>query len=116
METDTKKGRGRPNKWTAEYYRVFDDMEKRPAQNLYYASVTVHDLLHQQPGDFFLTATGRFRRQGIAEQIGRLYCTGKVTADQAQELTQAAIDQYQGGATVREVEHDIKAFRKSYLK
>ena len=114
METDTKNRRGRPVKWGASYYALWGDMEKRPAQNIYYASVIV-DLMQQKPGDFFLTARGNFRRQGIAEKIGRLYCAGKITADQAQELAQAAMDQYQDGATVREVERIIKVFAASYL-
>ena len=114
METATKNKRGRPAKFSNEYYSMWQDKEKRAAQNTYYASMIIL-MMESKRGSFFVTDRGNLRRQGIAEKIGRLYCAGKLTEDQAKELTQAAIDQYQSGATVKEVERTIKAFSDTYL-
>ncbi len=91
-----------------------EDPEKRTAQNIFYAGRTI-TLLGQHPGDFFITEKGNFRRQGIAEIIGRLHFAGKLTDEQAIELAESAMEVYKSGTKVKEVEKMITEFAKRYL-
>lgn len=116
METATKKKRGRPEVLPKEIYSaVYPDKERRTVQNNYYAVAIILDLLKQKPGDFFVSPKGNLRRQGIAEKIGRLYAAGKLTEEQARELSEAAMQEYEEGATVKEVVKHITVFAETCL-
>lgn len=112
MVSDTKK-RGRPRKFEAPLYDIFDSVEPRAAQNRYYAALTMFEILKERPGGFFVSARGNLRRQGIAEQIGRMYEAGLITADQGRELTQETIKDYNGGATVKEIVRNLSVLRQA---
>jgi len=112
METATKKKRGRPKSVygiLAEMY--YPNEEPRAAQNRLYAGTLVAELLGQKPGDFFITERGNYRRQGIAEKIGRMYEIGLIDEDDARNLAQQAIDLYNDGATVKEIEKCLSHIR-----
>ena len=108
-ETATKKKRGRPEVLPTATYSLFNEQERRTVQNQFYAGVTIIELLKQKPGDFFVTEKGKFRRQSIAERIGRLYCAGKLSEDEARELAEMAMRDYTAGATVKDVTARITA-------
>lgn len=111
METATKNKKGRPAKFTALHYNLFSEMEKRPAQNIYYAGRIVI-LAKQKQGDFFVTERGSFRRQGIAEQLGRIYEAGLATDAEILELLEQCIKEYNSGATVKEIEKRLRDTRQ----
>lgn len=113
METATKKGR--PRKFDNEVRAMFPEMTDRQFQNFMYAMEIVQGLLRQKPGDFFITEKGKYRRQGIAEKIGRLYCSGYLSEDETRQLVEAAIEDYNNGATVKEIERSIKRFAENYF-
>ena len=112
METATKNKRGRPRKISALWYASFSDKESRTVQNLYYLSL-VTSLLEEKPGGFFVTSKGNFRRNGIAEQIGRAYDDGLITEEQVRELVDITINQYKNGRKVKEIESDLRIFRQT---
>ena len=113
MEAATKKKRGRPNKWSTDYYSLVSDMEKRRAQNFYYASITI-SLIKQKPGEFFVTKKGNFRRIGIAEQIGRMKEANITSDEELIKLTQTCIDEYNNGATIKDIEKNLRHLRLLY--
>ncbi len=107
MEAATKNKRGRPKTFSEITYSFIDDVEQRAAQNKIYATAAI-ELLEQKPGDFFLTNKGNFRRQGIAEQIGRLIHAGYAT-ELCKEIAEAAITFYEKGYSVKTIEKWIRA-------
>ena len=111
METATKKKRGRPAQFTALDYEILSCRSNRAAQNLYYAARLAQGILKQRPGDFFITESGYYRRQGIAEKIGRMYVDGIIDEDDARNLAQQAIDLYNDGTTVKEIEKCLSYIR-----
>ena len=111
MEADTKKKRGRPAGFPEELYMINSDKEKRPAQNLYYATMIV-SLLDQNPGDFFLRENKSYRRQGVAEKIGRMYASGKITEDEARTLALEAMKLYEKGVSCKELEKRLARLSK----
>lgn len=116
MVSDTENKRGRPAKFNEALYMIWDDREKRAAQNIYYAGFTVREILNQKPGDFFVNKRGTFRRQAIAEQIGRIYKEGLLTADQCRELAQVAMDEYNGGDSTKAIAKTLTALRLKLRK
>ena len=113
MESATKKKRGRPPKHEA-MYTVFPDMEKRAAANLYFAAKFVRDVAGEKPGgndNFFLTNRGKLKRQGIAEQLGRMLEAELITIEEGQELMQWAIDRYNSGDSVKQIESTLRLYR-----
>lgn len=111
METATKKKRGRPKSVYGKMADVFPEMEPRAAQNMLYAGKLVN-MLGQKPGDFFVTERGNYRRQGIAEKIGRMYESDLIDEEEARDLAQWAIDFYNDGNTVKEIEQALSIIRK----
>lgn len=111
MEAATKKKRGRPARFPEDLYTVCSNMEKRPAQNWYYAGLLVA-MLDQNPGDFFLRENKSYRRQGVAEKIGRMYFNGKITEDEARTLALEAIKLYEKGVSCKELEKRLARLAK----
>lgn len=113
MEAATKKKRGRPksaNTIAAEM--VFTEKETRAAQNLLYA-MTCIDKIGGRNNPFFTTAKGNIRRQGIAEQLGRMLEADLITVEQAKELAQWAIDDYNSGASVKQIESTLRLYKQT---
>lgn len=106
----TKNKRGRPTKIGATWYAGFNDKEKRTAQNVYYLAETIR-ITNDKPGGFFVTSKGNFRRNGIGEQIGRAYVDGLITEEQVRELADTAMNQYENGRKVKEIEKDLRTLR-----
>lgn len=111
MEAATNNKRGRPCAYTELLYAALYEEEKRPAQNKYHAGATV-SMLQQQPGDFFITDKGNFRRQGIAEQIGRMIYEG-YPEEFCKKVAETAIELYKKGVSVKALEKWIRTGRKT---
>ena len=112
MVSDTKNKRGRPKKpVTIAAEMFFTEKGTRAAQNIGYAAELIV-LLGQKPGDFFYSSRGNIRRQGIAEQIGRMLDAELITPDQARELTEQCIKDYENGETVKEITKHLTYFRQ----
>ena len=112
MEAATENKRGRPRMFKDMLYAIYSDKEKRVAQNLYYAGCTI-TLLQQHPGDFFITEKGNLRRQGIAEQIGRMSVEG-FTEEDCKKIAETAMKLFERGWTVKALEHWIRHGRKTH--
>lgn len=111
MEAATKNKRGRPEKFSKVIYAVWSDKEKRTAQNITYAGEII-ERMQQKPGDFFITEKGNLRRQGIAEQIGRMFDDGYSEEDCIQ-IAKLAMKMVENGWTVKAVEQWIRTNRKT---
>jgi len=114
MVSDTKNKRGRPSKHSA-MYTAFPEKEKRTAANMYFAMGFITDVMKEKPGDknnFFISEKGNIRRQGIAEQIGRMLDAELITPDQARELAEECIKDYENGQTVKEITRHLSYFRQ----
>lgn len=107
MVADTENKRGRPCIHPDFLYAIFNDREKRSAQNMYYAGAAT-TLLNQQPGDFFITDKGNYRRQGIAEQIGRMYKQDGYLESDCKKVYEMALDLYTRGYKVKTIEKWIR--------
>lgn len=115
MEADTKNKKGRPSKHSATY-TVFPEKEKRTAANMYFAMKLIVDVIGEKPGDknnFFITEKGNIRRQGIAEQLGRMLEADLITVEQAKELAQYAINDYNSGESVKQIEKNLRHLRQA---
>ncbi len=111
METATKK-RGRPRKHEI-IETALPELEKRTAQNLYYAMLAIIQFAEGRTDSFFVTNKGNIRRQGIAEQIGRMYEDGTITEEQARELINTCKEDYKGGAAVKDIEANLRLLRQA---
>lgn len=107
MVAATKNKRGRPRIYGDILYTIYFDEEKRVAQNKYYVGATVK-MMDQKPGDFFVTPKGNLRRQGIAEQIGRMNKQDGYTEDECKKVCNWAMDLYAKGYKVKAIEHWIR--------
>lgn len=110
MEADTKNKKGRPVIFKDPLYAIYFDKEKRTAQNLYYAGDAIQ-MMAQKPGDFFITSKGNLRRQGIAEQIGRLHRQDGFPEDYCKDICYQAISLVNDGESVKTVEQKIRNLR-----
>ena len=61
---------------------------------------------------FFVTSHGGFRRNGIAEQIGRMRIEELATDEELTELTRQAIRDYENGQKVKDIEKRLRNVRK----
>lgn len=112
MEAATKNKRGRPRIYGDMLYSIYYDKEKRAAQNVYYAGKAI-TMLQQQPGGFFVTERGNIRRQGIAEQIGRMSEEGYTDAD-CKKIAEMAMDLFKRGYKAKAIERWIRQGRKTH--
>ena len=113
MEAATKNRRGRPKlPGTIAAEMIFTEKETRAAQNMYYAGTFIHNAGYSY-NSFFVTGKGNFRRQGIAEQIGRMLKADLITIEQAKELAQLAIDDYNSGTSVKQIESTLRLYRQA---
>ena len=117
METDTKKKRGRPRTVAGEMARIDQDQVVsenglRAATNMYYSYHLILELYGKpEKGSFFRSPDGKLRRLGIAEQIGRMYEDDLITEQEARDLVEQSIQEYESGATVKEIEQILRLLR-----
>lgn len=112
-EAATKKKRGRPPTHPQEIYDLmFPDEERRPVQNKMYAYELI-SLLDERGKAFFVTDKGKFRRQGIAEKIGRMYSKGLITDDESRSLAADCMKDYENGEPVKQIEKRLALLRDS---
>jgi len=116
MEAATQNRRGRPKsitRKTIEETGLYTLDTMRGAMNQSYAGMCILQVAEAKSGEesFFVTKCGNFRRQGIAEQIGRIYHAELLTLEQCKELMIAAIEEYESGKSVKEVEKHLRDFR-----
>lgn len=119
MEAATKNKRGRPELLPAAYYAAFPEMERRATQNKYYAHVCIHYIATETPAtanNFFVTPKGNTRRQGIAEQLGRIYAEGIASLEECRELLETIKQEYAAGASVKDLERKLRRTRQALTK
>lgn len=109
-EAATKKGR--PPKYRETLYNLSPGADKRTAQNRYYAALALHRLSEDPKDTFFLTAGGSIKRNGILEQIGRLYAAGLASKDECRELIAACKREGLSGTPVKDIERRLRALRR----
>ena len=111
MVADTKK-RGRPKspqRIATDIY--FPEMEVRTASNLIFAMKAI-DTIGMRKDSFFVTQRGNVRRQGIAEQIGRMLEAELITVEEARELAETCMKDYEDGTPVKEIESTLRLLRQ----
>ena len=122
MEADTEKKRGRPRTFAGTMGRnmkdtIFVDDGLRAATNKYYAMKGLQayygELDKAKNGSFFISDNRKVRRQGIAEQLGRMLVAELITTEQAKELAQWAIDDYNSGTSVKQIESTLRLYRQT---
>lgn len=119
MESDTKKKRGRPQTIAGimadEYLNaVVVETDKRAAMNFYYACTFLRECYGRpENGSFFISEHGKVRRQGIAEQLGRMLEAELITIEQAKELAQEAEQEYKSGKSVKEIAKALAFLRQA---
>ena len=125
MEAATKKKRGRPRTFAGSMGRdmkdtIFVDDGLRAATNKYYAMEGLQayygELDKAENGSFFISDNRKVRRQGIAEQLGRMLVAELITTEQAKELAQWAIDTYNNGTSVKQIESTLRLYRQTLQK
>ncbi len=112
MEAATKKKRGRPAQFKDGLYTIYYDKEKRTAQNLYFAGKG-YDLLGDAYQSFFFTEKGKWKRQGIAEQIGRMYEQDQFKKEDCVTIGETAVKLIEKGWKVKSIERWIRNGRKT---
>ena len=110
MVAATKKRRGRPRSVIGILAAEMPDMEHRKAMNVLYAAHAINTLTDRDP--FFVTQHGDIRRQGIAEQIGRMIEDESITEDEARELIARCKEEYANGARVKEIEQTLRSLHQ----
>jgi hypothetical protein len=86
------------------------DGGERARTNLVYCFYTVK-LNEQEFKPFFATDYGGFRRNGIAEQIGRMREEELATDEELIELTRQCIKDYENGEKVKDIEKRLRYLR-----
>lgn len=118
MESDTEKKKGRPQTIAGIMSRIYKkdnilDTGERAAINYYYAIRFLNGCYGElESGSFFLSANRKVRRQGIAEQLGRMLEADLISTEQAEELAQQAIDDYNSGRSVKEITNTLRLYRQ----
>ena len=114
MEAATKNKRGRPRGVIGELARItakqWEETDRTVKNRLFAAECIKLDEAILKP--FFVTSAGRLRRQGIAEQIGRMKIYGTATDGELLELAKDCIYQYNAGETVRTIETRLRKARE----
>lgn len=120
MEADSKKKRGRPQTVAGIMSRMYMDENildtgERATINHYYATHFLFECYGKnlESGSFFISDNRKVRRQGIAEQIGRMLEADLITVEQAKELAQWAIDDYNSGASVKQIESTLRLYKQT---
>lgn len=120
MESDTKKKRGRPQTVAGIMSRMYMDENildtgERAAINHYYATHFLFECYGKnlESGSFFVSNNRKVRRQGIAEQLGRMLEADLITTEQAKELAQWAIDDYNSGSSVKAITSTLRLYRQN---
>ena len=118
MESDTKNNLGRPRTVAGIMTRIFQEQTitengLRGAMNVYYAMHFLHECYGRPDrGSFFVSECGKIRRQGIAEQIGRMMKEELITVEQARDLAEEAVKDYNSGKSVKEIAGHLYALRQ----
>lgn len=114
MEADTKNKRGRPRGIIGELARItanqWDDTDRAIKNRLYAVKCIQLDEASLKP--FFVTSTGKLKRQGIAEQIGRMKVYGTASDAELLQLAHNCIEQYKSGHPVKEIEQHLRQARQ----
>lgn len=93
---------------------AFPEWEPRKAQNHYYAMIAIEDLADGRHDPFFTTERGNLKRQGIAEQLGRMYEAGIIDKARGKELVETCKKDYENGRSVKEIEKTLRLMRQWY--
>lgn len=114
-DTENKPKRGRPLLPMTIAAKIgLPDKEIRTAQNTLYACTFIKEVMEERPGtpgSFFVNDKGNFKRQGIAEQLGRMYEAGLIDKDEGRQLANQVINDYKNGASVKELEKRLRDLR-----
>ena len=116
MVAATKNKRGRPKIFPDGIYATMFDYENRTAQNKIYA-MEGYKIIHPDLSigadpdtydPFWLTKKGNFKKQGILEQIGRMYSQDGYTEDECKDIFQKVTVLIENGYSVKDVEKMIR--------
>lgn len=114
MEAATKNKRGRPRGIIGELARItanqWDDTDRAIKNRLYAVKCIQLDEASLKP--FFVTSTGKLKRQGIAEQIGRMKVYGTASDAELLQLAHDCIEQYKAGESVKAIERHLRQARQ----
>ena len=113
-DTKNKRKRGRPklpDTIIREKIGLNPEMSNRQYQNHMYAVRFIGEVLEENH-PFFTRKQGGIRRQGIAEQIGRMYVEGLQTKEQCKRLAQWVMDDYNDGTSVKTITKTLSLIRK----
>ena len=117
-DTNNKKQRGRPklpDTILREKVGMNPEMSRRQYQNRMYAVHFICEVLEENH-PFFRDERGNMRRQGIAEQLGRMYMEGLISKNNCKKLLEYVIDDYNNGTSVKEISSRLSFLRKKYKK
>ena len=113
MGAATKNKRGRPRGTIGELARItanqWDDTDRAIKNRLYAVECIQLDEATLKP--FFVTSTGKLKRQGIAEQIGRMRIYRTASDAELLQLARECIKQYESGHPVKEIEKHLRQAR-----
>lgn len=115
MEAATKNKRGRPRKHQI-IETLFPEYEPRRAQNMYYAMGAIKEIAGGRSDNFFVTPKGKIKRQGIAEQLGRIYAEGIASPEECRALLETVKQEYAAGASVKDLERKLRRTRLALTK
>lgn len=111
-QTERKRGRPKSTMTQAvESMRATWNSTERTELNRLYCLQCIK-LNEKEFKPFFVTNYGGFKRQGIAEQIGRIREEGLATDEELTELTRQAIRDYENGQKVKDIEKRLRNVRK----
>lgn len=111
--TATKNKRGRPKGTIAQAVESDKGLwthTERTEINTFFAGQCVF-LNEKEFKPFFVTDYGGFRRNGIAEQIGRMREEELATDEELIELTRQCIKDYENGEKVKDIEKRLRYLR-----
>lgn len=110
MEAATKKGRPKTKVREIADLGLFEGSARTQINTAYIAQCT--PMLEENPNfkAFFVAKTGKFKRQGILEQVGRFLVDG-LPQEEGRKLLETCIDDYKNGRSVKEIEKTLRFLR-----
>ena len=119
MVAATKNKRGRPKSIIGQVAKtalcLSNGETERTLQNQMYAQVCIQ-MCPEILKPFFVTSSGKYQRQGIAEQIGRMREENLASETELLQLAKNCISDYNNGRPVKEIEKLLRAIRIEYKK
>ena len=110
MEAATKKGRPKTQIRELADLALFEGSARTQINTAYIAQCVPILEENSDYMAFFVTEAGKYKRQGILEQIGRFLVEG-LPQEEARKLIEICIDDYKSGRSVKEIEKTLRFMR-----